>query len=168
MRYSTVPLNPSHKKAAFICGKETLDTYIHKQAKQDVKAKVAACFVLADDNHLIKGYYTLSNDSIPRDQLPAPFLQKLPKYKALPVTLLGRLAIDRQFQGQQLGQFLLMDALKRSLDASYTIGAAAVIVDPLDQEAAAFYKKFGFILLPDSGRMFLPMATIEQAFRALQ
>ena len=90
--------------------------------------------------------------------------QKIPKYKDLPVTLLGRLAIDEKFQGQKLGRLLLIDALKRSLDTSKSVASLAVIVDPLDQEASDFYFKYGFILLPDSGRMFLPMATIEQLF----
>ena len=84
-------------------------------------------------------------------------------YQALPVTLLGRLAIDKKFSGQGLGGILLMDALKRSFQiASQSLGSIGVIVDPLDTEALAFYEKFGFIILPDSGKMFMPMADIAQ------
>ncbi len=166
MTYVTTLLATTHEKAKFACGNVMLDTYIQKQAKQDSKGKVAVCFILSDDNKEIKGYYTLSNGSIPRSQLPESILKQLPRYKDLPVTLLGRLAVDNKFQGKKLGSLLLLDALRRSYNTSATsVASMAVIVDPIDQAATDFYTKFGFILLPDSGRMFLPMATIEQLFK---
>ena len=166
MTYITRLLTSSHVKAKFHCGKEMLDNYIHTQAKKDIKGKVAICFVLSDDNKEIKGYYTLSNGSVPRSILPESVIRDLPKYKDLPVTILGRLAIDTKFQGQGLGNLLLVDALRRSFDTSITsIASIAVIVDPLDQVATKFYAKYGFLLLPDSKRMFLPMGTIEQLFK---
>ena len=70
MSYVTVPLNASHKKSAFNCGKALLDHYLHVQAKQDVKRKLAACFVLADEHDNVKGYFTLSSASISKDALP--------------------------------------------------------------------------------------------------
>jgi len=164
MSYATVLLASTHEKEKFSCGKLMLDNYIQKQAKQDVKSKVSACFVYTEDEKEVKGYYTLSNGSIPNSQLPESFKKKLPRYQDLPVTLLGRLAVDNKFKGQKIGKILLLDALKRSYDASSSIGSLAVVVDPFDQEAADFYTKYGFILLPDSNRMFLPMATIEQLF----
>ncbi len=164
MSYATVLLASAHEKGKFSCGKLMLDNYIQKQAKQDVKSKVSACFVYAEDEKEVRGYYTLSNGSIPNSQFPDSFKKKLPRYKDLPVTLLGRLAVDNKFKGQKIGKILLLDALKRSYDASSSIGSLAVVVDPIDQEAADFYSKYGFILLPDSNRMFLPMATIEQIF----
>ena len=85
--------------------------------------------------------------------------------KDFPVTLLGRLAVDNKFQGKKLGQLLLIDALKRSFDAaSVSTASMAILVDPLYGEAAGFYMKYGFISLPDSKRMFLPMKTAEQLF----
>lgn len=77
---------------------------------------------------------------------------------------LGRLAIDKDFQGKGIGRILLIDALKRCFDTSVSIGAFAVIVDPLDNEAEMFYEKYGFVKLPDSGKMFLPMKTIKELF----
>lgn len=166
MTYVTTLLATTHEKAKFTCGKVMLDNYIQKQAKQDIKAKVSVCFVLSDDDKEIKGYYTLSNGSIPRSQLPESIIKQLPKYKDKPITLLGRLAIDNKFKRQKLGTLILLDALKRSFDiSSSSVASMAVIVDPIDQEATDFYTKFGFILLPDSGRMFLPMETIEQLFK---
>lgn len=166
MIYITKLLSNSHEKSNFLCGKEMLDDYIQKQAKQDKKGKVAACFILSDDDKVIKGYYTLSYGSIPRIQLPESLIKKLPKYKDLPVTLLGRLAVDNKFKGEKLGSLLLMDALKRSFDTATTrIASMAVIVDLIDQDAINFYAKYGFIILEDSKRMFLPMGTIEQLFK---
>lgn len=166
MSYLTTLLANTHEKDKFSCGKAMLDDYLHKQAKQDVKRKLSACFVLSNDDKEIKGYYTLSNSSIPRSQLPESIIRKLPPYKDIPVTLLGRLAIDNKFQRQKLGKDLLIDALKRCFDvASSSTASMAVIVDPIDHEAINFYTKFGFIQLQDSGRMFLTMATIEQLFK---
>ncbi|MET3878835.1 GNAT family N-acetyltransferase [Chitinophaga sp. OAE865] len=165
MKRSIVVLDSRHKKALFCCGKPSLDTYLHTQAKQDVGRKVAACFVLEGEDGVIKGYYTLSSDAIKRESLPETTKKKLPTYKDLPVILLGRLAIDGQFARQGFGKLLLLDALKKSYETSNVVGAIAVVVDPLDEEARIFYENYGFIRLPDSKRMFLPMATIKELFR---
>ena len=143
-----------------------LDTYIQKQANQDVKRKLSVCFVINEiETNLIKGYYTLSNTSVSSDFIPNQIRNKLPKaYNSIPATLLGRLAIDNRFQGQGIGKYLLIDALKRSYEISKTIASFAVVVDPIDQDAENFYNKYGFIKLPDSGKMFLPMKTISQLF----
>jgi len=156
-------LNASLNKKDFSCGKQMLDNYLHTQASQDVKRKLCVVFVLAEDD-AIKGYYTLSNASVPAEFMPEAIKKKMPgSYKSLPVTLLGRLAVDIKFKGQGLGSILLLDALKRSFAvAGESLGSIGVVVDPLDEGAVAFYQKFGFILLPDSGKMFLPMADIAQ------
>lgn len=166
MEQVTEPLNSLHKKSDFSCGNEMLDSYLHKQANQDIKRKLSACFVVSEkETQLIKGYYTLSSSSIPLDFVPNQIQKKLPKsYTTIPTTLLGRLAIDSLFQGQGLGKILLIDALKRTHEISTTIGSFAVIVDPIDRIAENFYSKYGFIQLPDSGKMFLPMKTISQLF----
>lgn len=165
MTFVTVPLHVSHKKEIFNCGKTILDNYIHKQAKQDVKRMLCACFVLNDGN-TVKGYYTLSGTSIARNIIPDEIIKKFPpSYTSLPATLLGRLAVDNAYKGQGLGKLILIDALKRSYENSITsVGSIAVIVDPLDEDAITFYKQYGFILLPDSGKMFLPMDTISGLF----
>jgi len=156
-------LDSSVNKKDFSCGKEILDNYLHTQASQDVKRKLCVVFAMSEDT-IIQGYYTLSNASIPAEFMPEAIKKKMPRsYEALPVTLLGRLAIDVKFKGQGLGGIILLDALKRSLDIStQSLGSIGVVVDPLDGDAMKFYEKFGFILLPDSGKMFLPMADIAQ------
>jgi len=166
MNELTESLNSSHRKKEFSCGKDMLDNYLQKQANQDIKKKLSVCFVLKDEEtNLLKGYYTLANNSIPQNLIPNEFKKKLPKsYTSIPTTLLGRLAIDNRFQGKGVGKLLLIDALKRSYIISKSIGSFAVIVDPLDKDAERFYDKYGFISLPDSGKMFLPMNTIKTLF----
>ena len=159
-------LSKKHKKKDFECGKEMLDNYFHNHASQDVKRKLSACFVWEDvDTGFIQGFYTLSNNSIPLDFVPDKWRKTLPgSYTSIPVTLLGRLAVDKRFQGKGVGQILLIDALKRSYNASGEIGSFAVVVDPLDDEAEKFYEKFGFIKLPDSKKMFIAMQTLKILF----
>lgn len=165
---TTEILSNSHRKLklGFSCGKEFLDTYLKTQASQDVKRKLAACFVsLHIETGLIQGYYTLSNNSIPLDIVPDSFKNQLPSsYHSIPTTLLGRLAVDQRFSGIGVGKMLLIDALKKSYEISKSIGSFAVVVDPLDDDAKNFYTKYGFIVLPDSRKMFLAMKTIERLF----
>lgn len=165
MDYSTVLLNSTHKKEQFDCSNKALNRYLHVQASQDVKRKLAVCFVMADANHLVQGYYTLSASSIPNDLLPTEIKKKLPPYKNMPVTLLGRLAVDNNHKRKKVGSFLLMDALQKSSRASHTIGSMAVVVDPIDDDARSFYAKWEFVDLPGSGKMFIAMSTIAKLFR---
>lgn len=167
MSYLTIVLDSSHDKKSFVCGKPLLDNYLRTQAKQDIKKKLSACFVqVEDETQKVKGYYTLSSTVIQRELLPDEVIRKLPpSYKDLPATLLGRLAVDENFKGQGLGELLLIDALKRSYDTSISsIGSMAVIVDPIDEDAVKFYRKYSFILLPGSGKMFISMDTVSQLF----
>jgi len=166
MSYITTMLASVHEKQQFSCGNEMLDTYLHKQAKQDMKRQLSACFILSNDDKHIAGYYTLSNLSIKRDLLPEAIAKKLPpSYIDLPVTLLGRLAVDERHKGKGLGKLLLIDALKRSYDVAISsVASMAVIVDPIDDAAEAFYLKYGFIFLPGSNKMFITMATVAELF----
>lgn len=158
-----------HDRAAFSCEHEALTTYIKQQAGQDVKKRVAAAFVLTPDGKTIAGYYTLSQYAVDAGSAPEETMQKLrlPKYQELPATLLGRLARSLDFKGQGIGELLLMHALKQAFDQSKIIASTAVVTDAKDQRAKNFYKKYGFVELPDHpNRLFLPMKTIEQMFVA--
>jgi ribosomal protein S18 acetylase RimI-like enzyme len=166
MSYLTVLLSADHKKSDYNCGQKLLDIYLQHQAKQDVKRHLAACFVIITGNDEVKGYYTLSNASINRGLIPIEFRNKLPvSYNDLPVTLLGRLARDKKFSNERLGELLLLDALKRCNDTSKAIGSMAVVVHPIDDKAISFYSKYGFIHLPESGKMFMAMKTICEIFK---
>jgi len=159
----------SHDRTAFSCEHEVLSTYLKQQASQDIKKHVAAVFVLTRDHKTIAGYYTLSQYAIDSSSVPPEVMQRLglPKYKELPATLLGRLARNLEFKGQGVGELLLMGALKQALAQSRLIASVAVVVDAKDERAENFYKKYGFIGLPDHPqRLFLPMKTIEPMFAA--
>ena len=159
-------LNKKHNRKDFDCGKELLNSYLKNQANQDVKRKLSACFILIDnETKSIQGYYTLSNNSIPLNCFSEQVQNKLPKsYASIPTTLLGRLAIDRKFQGKGIGKILLIDALKRSYEISKTIGSFGIIVDPIDNEAKSFYQRYDFIELPDSEKMFIATKTLKDLF----
>lgn len=161
------PLGKHHDRAAFDCGVEALNRYLREQAGQDAKKKVAATFILAGDTpSAVIGYYTLSSTSIDLGELPESIVKKLPRYPLIPATLIGRLAVDRRYRGKGCGEFLLVDALKRSLLSTHHIGSAAVIVDAKDDSAKAFYTHFQFIPLVNySHRLFLPMAAMQKLFK---
>ncbi len=159
-------LDKKHNRNHFDCGKELLNTYLKTQARQDMKRKLSVCFVLVESSTVeVQGYYTLSNNSVPLTSFSESIQKKLPKsYKSIPVTLLGRLAIDQKYQGHGIGKILLIDALKRSYEVSKEIGSFAVVVDPIDEEAERFYKKYDFIKLPNSGKMFIAIQTLKELF----
>ena len=165
-RIMTELLDKKHFRKDFDCGKELLNNYLKNQAWQDIKRKLSVCFVLAEkETNCIQGYYTLSNNSIPLGSFPEPIKKKLPgSYHYIPTTLLGRLAVDKAYQGKGMGKILLIDALKRSYEISKEIGSYAVVVDPIDREAEMFYKKYDFIGLPDSKKMFIATKTLQELF----
>ncbi len=163
--YSVQPLQDKHARANFFSGVIALDRYFQLQAGQDSRRRVAAPFVLVDDREKIIGYYTLSAYSVALVNLPAETVKRLPKYPFLPATLLGRLAVSREHQGQKLGQFLLMDALRRSLRNTREFGSIGVVVDAYDATAEKFYLYHEFNLLPgQTGKLFLAMPTIMKLF----
>lgn len=164
----TEPLRNDHDRANFSCGNAPLDRYLKEQAGQDVRRGCATLFVLVPGpgETSILGYYTLSSYGIDAGELPADIVKKLPRYPLIPATLLGRLAVDHRHHGQGVGEFILMDALRRALHQSAGIAAAAVVVDAIDERAERFYKHFGFIAFPSiAGRLFLPMNTLAGLFR---
>ena len=162
------PLRHDHDRSDFSCGNASLDRYLKEQAGQDLRSACATSFVCTPKrgDTSILGYYTLSSFGIDVGELAADVAKKLPRYPLIPATLLGRLAVERRYQGQGIGEFLLMDALHRALAQSAEIASAAVVVDAIDAGAAKFYKHFGFVAFPAiAGRLFLPMKAISGFFR---
>ncbi|WP_040481346.1 GCN5 family acetyltransferase [Mariniradius saccharolyticus] len=158
-----VLLEKSHNRHEFYCEEESLTEYIKTQVSQDVRKRLATCFVAINDAEKVLGYYTLSSESLGREMIPERFIKQVPKSYNAPVILLGRLARDVSQKGNGLGEFLLLDALFRSYVLSNeSIGAMAVVVDPINNKAVDFYLQYGFEKLHTSGKMFLPMKIIEQ------
>ena len=149
-------------RSNFSCGVEPLDRYLRQQAGQDAKRFVATTWLLVGSDG-VAGYCTLSASSVGLNDLPQEQIKplKLPRYPKVPVSLLGRLAVDARYRGQGLGHTLLADALERCFMATSQVASVAVIVDAKDEQAEAFYAHHGFLRFPNLGkRLFLPMATI--------
>ncbi|MBD2580631.1 GNAT family N-acetyltransferase [Oscillatoria sp. FACHB-1406] len=155
-----------HIRSDFCCGEESLDSYLCKQATQDIKRRVSTVFVLVDEPEMnVFGYYTLSSYTVNVADLEEKLAKRLPAYPALPATLLGRLAVDNRQKGRGFGELLLIDALKKSLEASQQVASLAVIVDALNEKAASFYRKYGFIsFVREPMKLYLPMKSIEELF----
>lgn len=155
-----------HNRAGFKCGQDDLDRYLHSQATQDLKKRVATVFVLVDHpNSTVIAYYTLSAYSIELVELDHDLAKSLPKYPLLPATLLGRLAVDINYQGKGLGGSVLVDALKRSLAATVQVASLAVVVDALNERAAGFYQKYGFQQFKQHPlKLYLSMRSVAQLF----
>jgi GNAT superfamily N-acetyltransferase len=162
--YKISILGASHKRKIFSCGELALDRYLCNQASQDIKKHVAAVFVLTEKQNLdVIGYYTLSAMTIMDNELPESLRKNLPKYNLLPTTLLGRLAVDKQYQRRGLGELLLANALRRSISSSKEIAAMAIIVDAKNEAAVAFYEHYGFIrLASQKKKLYLSMETALQ------
>jgi predicted GNAT family N-acyltransferase len=163
-KYLIVSLDKMHDKSEFNCGTDVLNQYLKIQAAQDAKKNVSVTYVLTSSvSEKILGYYTLSSIGIFPGELPEETVRRLPRYPVLPGILLGRLAVDISCQGMSIGQYILIDALKRSLQVSNQIGIVAVIVDAKNERAISFYRHFGFIQLPENThRLFLPISTIQK------
>jgi ribosomal protein S18 acetylase RimI-like enzyme len=158
--FDLAQLNASHDRTTFNSGSAPLDRYIREQVTQDVRRRVAACFVATTDEKRIAGYYTLASASLRLDDLPAKTVKKLPRYPTVPAVRMGRLAVDAGFKGQGLGGALLADALCRAARAE--VAAYALMVDSKDDAATSFYLHHGFISLPESpGTLFLPLTTVQ-------
>ena len=155
---ATEPLGPRHDRETFHCGEPSLDAYIRRQATQDIRRRVAQTFVAdGEKSGEITGYYTLSAASFEKEDMPSELSKRLPHYP-VPAAVLGRLAVAKQYQGSGLGEVLLIDAARRVVHASDTIGVYAIIVDTLNDSARSFYERYGFQAFtskPD--RLFLPL-----------
>jgi GNAT superfamily N-acetyltransferase len=157
------PLGSRHDRGSFASGVEPLDRYLRSQATQDARKNMAAPFVLVLGDGALGGYYTLSATAVKLADLPDQAVRRLPRYPLVPATLLGRLAVDRRFQGRGYGRFLLADALYRV--ARSEIASFAVIVDAKDESARRFYERESFLPLVDQPmRLFRPVADIKQLF----
>lgn len=162
-RFIIGALEAKHDRKTFSCGAYALDRYLKEQAGQDIKRRAAMCYVAHEpDSDRIAGYYTLSAGDMALRDMPDDVAKRLPRYPVIPVARVGRLAIDKDFQGQRLGAAMLWDAANRALRAE--MGVFALAVDAKDEPAAAFYRHFGFVAFASKPlQLFLPLATIAKA-----
>jgi GNAT superfamily N-acetyltransferase len=133
---SLCTLDAAHDRTGFHSGSDPLDRYLREQVTQDIRRRVAACFVALPDRQRIAGCYALASAGLMLADLPASTARKLPRYPTVPAVRMGRLADDQAFKGQGPGGALLADALDRA--ARSEIAACALMVDAKDGQAAAF------------------------------
>ena len=156
-------LGDGHDRGRFRCGDNALDGYFQTQVTQDIRRRIANCFVVEETaTSQVAAYYTLSAASIPLIDLPPDEAKRLPRYPTLPAVRIGRLAVDQRYQRRGLGELMLMNAVHRTLqDAA---AAFALLVDAKNDQAVAFYYRHGF--RPTAGKprtLFLPLATAQKA-----
>lgn len=136
------PLQKHHDKTVFSCGSEALDRYLRQTAGQDARRNIASVFVaVRDDESRVCGYYTLSTAGIPYVSLDESTQKAMPRYGSLPAIRLGRLAVDLSCRGRRLGEFMLLNAMHRSLQVP--VAWQFFVVDA-KADAVGFYLKFGF------------------------
>ncbi|MEO7718589.1 MAG: GNAT family N-acetyltransferase [Capsulimonas sp.] len=151
-----------HVKSNFDCQKPALDNYIRTMALQQQKRGLGRTYVAVyEDNPEVMGYYTLAASKVSFENWPED--QKLPPNIGAPTILLARLAVDHRCKGRKLGEFLLYHAMWRAEKTAQNIGAVALEVDVLDEEALSFYQKYDFEVLRDHPlHLFLAMDTIRK------
>ena len=130
-----------HDASGFNSGNQTLDDWLVRRALKNQLSGASRTFVVCQDNQVI-GYYALASGSVERSRVSANLAKNMPD--PIPVTVLGRLAIDQRFQGQRLGAGLLRDAILRTLNVSQHIGIRAMLVHVISEDARQFYLKYGF------------------------
>ncbi len=129
-------------RKTFTSGSPELDAYLQTRASQDMRRRVASCFVAVGGAGAVAGFYTLAATSLLLDLLSDDQARRLPRYPAVPAILLGRLAIDAAHQGKRLGSALVADVLIRASRSE--VMAYAMVVDAKDEAAAQFYQHLGF------------------------
>src|SRR5947207_2169923 len=132
----------------FDCGRHSLNQYLKRFALTNTAAGIARTYVTTVTQEAsVIAYYSLAAGSVERADVPERIGKGVPNYP-LPVVLLARLAVDVRFQSQGVGKGLLRDALQRASSAAGIIGVRAILVHAKDQDAASFYKRFGFAPSP--------------------
>jgi GNAT superfamily N-acetyltransferase len=149
-------------RAAFQCGEEALDSYFRERASRDMANGLAAVFIVApkDAPKTIAGFFTLSSQQIACDILPEQLRKKTGRYKSVGATLLGRMAVAKEFQNQKLGRFVLFAALYEAWKSTQHVSSFAVVIDAKTEKVVPFYEKYGFRRL-EANRLMLPMKTME-------
>lgn len=152
-----------HDRSSFDCGVPALNDWITTKVSQFEKKDLARTYVLVESGlSVVKGYYALSNHAVVYESLPEDQAKGLPQID-VPVVLIGKLAVDHTVKGQRLGEFLLIDALRRAEFLADKIGIRAVEVDAISEDARSFYLRYGFLSLQDDPRhLFLPMSIIRK------
>lgn len=140
------PLTNRHDLEQFECGKSVLDKWLVNQALENEKRGASRTYVVCEDDTRVIGYFCLANGSVAKDETPGKLGHRMPD--PIPVILLGRLAVDQNYQGLGIGKGMLRDAFFRARKAAELSAARALLVHSLDDEAKQFYQRHGFAESP--------------------
>ncbi len=156
------PLAGDHDRQGFDCGRRELNDWLQQVARQHQDKGLSKTFVAIREEvpTRICGYYALTLAELESRHLPEAWRKKLPR--RIPGVRLGRLAVDRQYQGKGLGQLLLVDALTRAQRIYVEAGGIGLFVDALDELAAGYYRTFGFEASPDNPLLLFLSAKVTE------
>ncbi|WP_186388989.1 GNAT family N-acetyltransferase [Stappia sp. TSB10P1A] len=157
-----VPLTAEHDVSGFDCGEPALNDWLRHRALKD-ESRFSRTYVVCRGNRVV-AYFCISAGAVERGAAPGKVRRNAPE--TIPVSVIGRLAVDRDDAGKGLGADILSDALRRIALASQSIGIGAVLVHAKDDAAKRFYLRCAeFIEYPqDSRTLFLPIETVVAAF----
>ena len=154
------PIRAAHDLSRFDSGRPVLDDWLRERAAKNESLGASRTYVVCD-GALVVGYYCLASGSVERMRSPGKLRRNMPD--PIPVIMLGRLAVDRTWQGAGLGSALLKDAILRTLKAANIVGMRALLVNALDERAAQFYRHNGFLESPfDPLVLMLPLKTARK------
>lgn len=145
MLTAPVPLTAEHRLDDFACGVDSLDDWLKRRARPNQVSGASRTYVVAEGSKVV-GYYCLASGALALNDAPAPVRRNMPD--PVPIAILGRLAIDKSWQGRGLGAALLQDAVLRTIHASDILGIRGLLVHALSGEAKAFYEYHGFVASP--------------------
>jgi GNAT superfamily N-acetyltransferase len=143
-----VLLTADHDLGGFHCGAEQLDSWLRDHALASQRADIVRTYLMLAGERVL-AYVSLTTGSIRPESAPKRYSRGMPRHP-LPTILLARLAVDRRYQGNRIGSRLLAEALRRAVQVSDVVAARLVVVDAIDDRAAAFYRRWGFIEVPEN------------------
>lgn len=138
--------------SGFSCGEGAVDSWLEKHARHAYMRGTAVVYVSFEESGKLAGFYTLSAHSMDRNAMTGWLARNTPGQ--IPVILLGMLGVSETCKSKGLGKQLLLDAYHRAKGAAETIGAKALVVDPLSDDVAGFYLAVGFERVPGSNRLY--------------
>lgn len=141
------PLAIQHRLEGFDCGNPSLNHWLLHHARQAQTGGSARTFVVADEENRVAGFFSLTVGQVDTVEAPERIRQGMGRYP-LPVVILARLAVSRESQGRGLGVGMLQDAIRRTLVIAEQAGIRAILTHPIEEDAARFYTRFGFIASP--------------------
>jgi Predicted acetyltransferase len=141
------PLAVQHRLEGFDCGKLTLNHWLIHHARQAQTSGSARTFVVADQENRVAAYFSLTVGQVDTVEAPERIRAGMGRFP-LPVVILARLAVSQGSQGCGLGVGMLQDAIRRTLVIAEQAGIRVILTHPIDEDAARFYTRFGFIASP--------------------